>query len=433
MTVNVTNAVGANNTIVLDSNSKIPAYDGSLVTALVATAFTTGTLATARIDTGTTAGKILQLDGSARLPALSATNLTGIPGPTVSTSDPAIDTNSTLGAKWINKTSGEVYICTDATAGANVWTNVGAGSGDVQPVVWAPQGSNYGYCVGGLSQSSPPNVLSDVVDRYSFTSDGNASDVGNLTSSAYGGYGHSSLTHGFYMGGYVTPSGDTSIQSFAFASGGNTVDTGADMLSGKYYGASCHTATHGYNVGGANVPSVELNVIARYAFASASNEVDVGDKTITTRACSGASSETYGYSCGGQPASGPYSDVIDKFRFGSSANATDVGNLVTGEKRNAGQSSTTHGYASSVGGTVYTIVKWTFASDNNATSVGNILTRSAQSPGASCSTTYGYNHGGAYPGVNIIDKFPFASDTNSTDVGDLTVGRGYTFGGNIQY
>ena len=116
MTVNVTNAVGANNTIVLDSNSKIPAFDGSQVTALSATAFTTGTLATARIDVGTTAGKILQLDGSARLPALSGANLVNAPGPTVSTSDPAIDTNPTLGKKWINKTSGEVYICTDATA-----------------------------------------------------------------------------------------------------------------------------------------------------------------------------------------------------------------------------------------------------------------------------------------------------------------------------
>jgi len=393
------------------------------------------TLDVTMLDDVNNASGLIQLDSNAKIPACSGAAITGLSGVTKSASDPVIATNPSggVGTVFQNTTSGEMYICTDATAGANVWKNVGAGSGDVEPVVWAPQGSNYGYCVGGLAGSPPPNVLSDVVDRYSFTSDGNASDVGNLTSVAYGGYGHSSLTHGFYMGGYVTPSGDTSIQSFAFASGGNTVDTGADMLSGKYYGASCHTATHGYNVGGANVPSVELNVIARYAFASASNEVDVGDKTITTRACSGASSETYGYSCGGQPASGPYSDVIDKFQFGSSANATDVGNLVTGEKRNAGQSSTTHGYASSVGGTVYTIVKWTFASDNNATSVGNILTRSAQSPGASCSTTYGYNHGGAYPGVNIIDKFPFASDTNSTDVGDLTVGRGYTFGGNIQY
>ena len=147
MAVNVTNAVGANNTIVLDSNSKIPAIDGSQVTALSATAFTTGSLATARIDVGTTAGKILQLDGSARMPALSGANLVNTPGPTNSTSDPAIDTNSTLGAKWINKTSGEVYICTDATTDENVWKNVGAGTGDVQP--WKYQGSNYGYCAGG--------------------------------------------------------------------------------------------------------------------------------------------------------------------------------------------------------------------------------------------------------------------------------------------
>ena len=131
MTVNVTDTVGANNTIVLDSNSKIPAIDGSQVTALVADVFTTGTLPVARIDVGTTAGKVLQLDSSARMPALSGVNLTGIVGPTVSTSDPAIDTNSTLGKKWINKTSGEVYICTDATTGANVWTNVGAGTGNI--------------------------------------------------------------------------------------------------------------------------------------------------------------------------------------------------------------------------------------------------------------------------------------------------------------
>ena len=172
MTVNVTDTVGANNTIVLDGNSKIPAIDGSLVTALSATAFTTGTLATARIDVGTTAGKVLQLDGSARIPALSGANLTNVPGPTVSTSDPAIDTNPTLGKKWINKTSGEVYICTDATAGENVWTNVGAGSGDVEPYVF--QGSAYGYAAGSSDSSA------NVINKYSYTSDGAGTDVGDF-------------------------------------------------------------------------------------------------------------------------------------------------------------------------------------------------------------------------------------------------------------
>ena len=55
---------------------------------------------------------------------------------TVSTSDPAVDSNpaSGLGHIWENKTSGEMYVLTDATAGANVWTNVGDGTGPVLPV-----------------------------------------------------------------------------------------------------------------------------------------------------------------------------------------------------------------------------------------------------------------------------------------------------------
>ena len=54
---------------------------------------------------------------------------------TTSTNDPAANTNPSggVGHTWLNKTSGEMYICTDATAGANVWTNVGTGTGDIAP------------------------------------------------------------------------------------------------------------------------------------------------------------------------------------------------------------------------------------------------------------------------------------------------------------
>ena len=49
---------------------------------------------------------------------------------TVSASDPAIDTNpSAIGHYWVNKTSGECYVCTDVTTDVNIWTNVGDGSG----------------------------------------------------------------------------------------------------------------------------------------------------------------------------------------------------------------------------------------------------------------------------------------------------------------
>ena len=53
---------------------------------------------------------------------------------TVSSSSPAINTNpsSGVGTLWI-QTDGNAYILTDATAGANVWTNIGKGSSDIAP------------------------------------------------------------------------------------------------------------------------------------------------------------------------------------------------------------------------------------------------------------------------------------------------------------
>ena len=60
----------------------------------------------------------------------------------VGTSDPTISTNpGTVGKLYTITTDGEIFICTDATADANTWTNVGAGTGY--------GGVNYGFCAGG--------------------------------------------------------------------------------------------------------------------------------------------------------------------------------------------------------------------------------------------------------------------------------------------
>lgn len=67
-------------------------------------------------------------DRTITLPDGTGTLLTG----TVSALDPAIDTNPlATGHYWVNKTSGECYVCTDITTDANVWMNIGEGSGSV--------------------------------------------------------------------------------------------------------------------------------------------------------------------------------------------------------------------------------------------------------------------------------------------------------------
>ena len=408
MTVNVTNTVGANNTIVLDGSSKIPAFDGSLVTALSATAFTTGTLATARIDVGTTAGKILQLDGSARLPALSGANLVNAPGPTVSTSDPAIDTNPTLGAKWINKTSGEVYICTDATAGENVWTNVGAGTGDVQP--WLFQGSLYGYGSGGKSLSTVYNII----ERFPFASDTNSSDVGDLTvSTHYYTVGVSSATHGYAMGGEVDV-----IEKYQMVASADATDVG-NLIAANNQGAGTHTEGWGYHVGGSPSWPVFVDTIEKISFSSDGNAVDQGNLTVTRGALCGASSLTHGYAAGGYNA--PEVNVIDKHAFANSNNATDVGDLYKAGHAQAGISSATHGYAAGgMSGSPYAdYEKWTFASDANSADVAN-LTVARYGPAGISAIAYGYAMGGGEPTTNIIEKFNFSSGADATDVGDIT-------------
>ena len=93
----------------LDSGSDLPAAN------------LTGTVADARIS-ALTASKL-----TGALPAISGANLTGLPNSfsgltdtTVSTNDPTSSTNpSATGHIWVNKSSGETYVCTDNTANEN--------------------------------------------------------------------------------------------------------------------------------------------------------------------------------------------------------------------------------------------------------------------------------------------------------------------------
>ena len=53
-------------------------------------------------------------------------------GITTSASDPTVSTDpSSLGTMFVNTTIGETYVCSNITAGENVWKNVGDGTGNI--------------------------------------------------------------------------------------------------------------------------------------------------------------------------------------------------------------------------------------------------------------------------------------------------------------
>jgi len=371
-----------------------------------------GAITDAKIASGIASSKL-----SGALPAIDGSAVTNFSPRAVvkNASDPTISTNHAngVGTVWANTTSGEMYVCTDATAGANVWTNMGSGSGDVQP--WIFQGTVSGYSAG--SQTSTSNII----DKFSLVSDANATDVGDLTVTRGDTAGQSSETHGYCSGG--NPGGVNVIDKFSFTADGNATDVG-DLLTGNSYMAGQSSTTHGYVSGGSVPGTGNVNLIEKFTFVSNNNATDVGDMTITRHGLAGQSSETHGYNSGGE--SGGAKNEIDRFTFASDANAADVGNLTASRGYTTGQSSTTHGYTSGGLPSDNVIDKFAFAASSNATDVGDLTTGRRGIAGQS-STTNGYASGGRGV-VDTIDKFSFSTDGNSSDVANLTVARQYASG-----
>src|SRR6056300_322139 len=149
-------------------------------------------------------------------------------------------------------------------------------------------------------------------------------------------------TSGYASGGYVTPltSVTNIIDKFPFSSDANATDVG-DLSVARAYVAGQSSSASGYTSGGFS-PTV-LNTIDKFPFVSDGNATDVGDMTVTRYGHAGQSSTASGYNSGGFP----IQNTIDKFPFSSDANATDVGDLTASRRYCSGQSSADNGYTSS--------------------------------------------------------------------------------------
>ena len=289
-------------------------------------------------------------------------------------------------------------------------------------------GRNYGYATGGASGPSyNGGTVRNHINKFSFASDGNATNVGSLTV-ARGGSGQSSPSSGYTSGGGVSNlTGGVSsnvIDKFPFASNVNATDVGDLTVARSGSGQS--STVSGYVSGGDGAATV----IEKFPFATDANATNVGSLAVVDyTGATGHSSETHGYSSGGYQG-------IQKFPFASDGNATTVGDLIGAHTgigaMAAGQSSDVSGYASGAPYSSNAIEKFPFATDANATDVGDLTVTRGDCSGQS-STVSGYTSGGIAPFPattpnNTIDKFPFAADANATDVGNLTEGKRSTAG-----
>ena len=378
-------------------------------------------------DVGTGANQLIQLDSNAKIPVCSGAALTNLPGVTKNASDPVIATNPSggVGSVWQNTTSGNMFICTDATAGANVWTNIGAGTGDIKPAYWIAE--NYGYMMGGA-----PNPLINHIQRYPFASSSDAVDVANLTVARGFCCGNSSATYGYACGG----SGPTNvIDKHQFGTTNNATDVG-DLVANKSDTIASSSETYGFVAGG--YPST--NTIQKFSFASDGNTTDHGDLTGTRQGgnTGGINSETHGYTSGGSGSS----TQRDKYAFASNVTAVDDGNHTAGHHGYAnGCSSVINGYMVggnvSGGGSTNIIDKFAFAAGGQSTDVGD-LTQGGYTGGHASTADYGYKGGGGDSDQSRIEKFTFASDNNSVDTTASMLSlngtnQSYAYGASAQY
>ena len=190
------------------------------------------------------------------------------------------------------------------------------------------QGTNYGFVTGGSSTD---------ITKFPFASDGDATDLGDLTQSAALYSGQSSETHGYCTD---TTSGNK-IEKFPFTSNANATDIGNLPQASFGAGGGQSSSTHGYTAGG------RFTYIQKFSFTTDGDATtNSGGLAVSTSAVAGQSDaiNAFGYVTGGTILPSTVRNDIQKFSFASEAAATDIGNLTEGRFYMSGQSSETHGY-----------------------------------------------------------------------------------------
>ena len=195
-----------------------------------------------------TDGQVLTSTGASSAPAWESMGLNDLSNAVVSSSDPAYNTNPAggVGTLWINTTSGEAYVCTDATTNSNVFINIGDGTGTL------------GFTGSGGTEGTF-SIGSTNYKYHQFTSSGSFVSTGSKNIDILlvggGGSGGGNLSGGGGAGGLL----ETTSQAITAGTYTVTIGAGGSGVNGS------QTAGQGNN--GTNTTFVRASLLSLSAIA----------------------------------------------------------------------------------------------------------------------------------------------------------------------
>ena len=291
------------------------------------------------------------------LPAMDGSALTGITGGTTvmkAASDPANDTNPAdgVGTMYLNTTTGNMFICIDATTDQNEWNNVGPGTGGVaydppqyfgdralwmggsslahgynnvdnvsyqsiptlgSTIIWGSLAVGHGdgpgtlsngtraLCVGGYNGG---NAVNPQIDYVTVATIGSAAVFGNVQAGTWRWMdGTSNGTRGIFTPP-IYGSSSTQIQYVTVATTGNASNFGQMTYNGSYYGwgsVGCN-GSKAVHFGGYSSHKAMLYV----DIATTGNSQYFGDLTLGRYGSNAFNDRTYSVCWGGWNGSNQY-------------------------------------------------------------------------------------------------------------------------------
>ena len=178
---------------------------------------------------------------------------------------------------------------------------------------------------GGKQNPSPASIWYNVIDYFTFTTQGDANDFGDLTYKSRQLAGCSSPTRGVFCGGY-DPAVTNIINFVTIQSTGDAQDFGdLTVARGQIGGGS--NATRGLFASGFASPT-NYNVIDYITIATQGNAIDFGDTLQTAVHNTGtACSKTRALFAGGYHYDTATSNTISFATIATTGNAIDFGDL----------------------------------------------------------------------------------------------------------